>query len=290
MPNFIRKSLAIHASANTVVSGGATVFQSATGALTLTVGSTNYSIDLTGVTAQNSAITTAVVSALQTASVGTSVGTFSVQDSQDTNTSQREFKISSAGTSFQIQFTRQDETTTVSMTFLEPLEDKVMAIKAIDHERRDQRTFLNEGFDVSGESLNPMLTKMIPSNLRDQGLLKVTQMSKYSPYWQSDDGRMFEMNSFGSFKEINQSFERFQDSGNVFTRMHSGFGGILDYEQNRATQVFDSTKLISELPDSFGYHFEMTERLNEQLIADMLEQQEIAKAILEEMDKQNRHY
>ena len=82
----------------------------------MTVGSTNYSIDLTGVTAQNSAITTAIVSALQTASVGTSVSTFSVQDSTDTITPQREFKISSAGTSFQIQFTRQDETTTVSLT------------------------------------------------------------------------------------------------------------------------------------------------------------------------------
>ena len=82
----------------------------------MTVVSTIYSIDLTGVTAQNSAITTAIVSALQTASVGPSVSTFSVQDSADTITPQREFKISSAGTSFQIQFTRQDETTTVSLT------------------------------------------------------------------------------------------------------------------------------------------------------------------------------
>ena len=39
-----------------------------------------------------------------------------MQDSTDTITPQREFKISSAGTSFQIQFTRQDETTTVSLT------------------------------------------------------------------------------------------------------------------------------------------------------------------------------
>jgi hypothetical protein len=182
------------------------------------------------------------------------------------------------------------DTTTVAMSFNEPLKDKVMAIKAIDYANRDQRTYLNDGFDVSGESLNPMFTKMIPSNVKNQGLLEVTQLAKYSPYWQSADGRMFEMNSFGSFKEINQSFERFQDTGNAFTRMHSGFGGILDYEQNRATQVFDSTKLISDLPDSFGYHFEMTDRLNEQLISDMLEQQEIAKKILEEMDKQNRHY
>jgi hypothetical protein len=182
------------------------------------------------------------------------------------------------------------DTTTVSMTFLEPLADKVMAVKAIDYANRDQRTYLNDGFDISGDSLNPMLTQMIPSNVKNHGLLEVTQLAKYSPYWQSADGRMFEMNSFGSFKEINQTFERFEDTGNAFTRLHSGFGGILDYEQNRATQVFDSTKLISELPDSYGHHFEMTERFNGQLINDMLEQQEIAKKILEEMDKQNRHY
>ena len=76
--NGVSSDVAIHASANTTTVGGVTSFVSATGALTMTVGSTNYSIDLTGVTAQNSAITTAIVSALQTASVGTSVSTFSV--------------------------------------------------------------------------------------------------------------------------------------------------------------------------------------------------------------------
>jgi hypothetical protein len=182
------------------------------------------------------------------------------------------------------------DTTTVSMTFLEPLKDKVMAIKAIDFKNRDQRTFLNEGFDISGDSLNPMENKMIPSNVRNEGLLKVTQVAKYSPYWVADDGRMFEMNSFGSFKQVNQSFERFADTGDARTRQHSGFGGIIQYEQNRATQVFDSTKLISDLPDSFGYHFDMTERFNEEMKQKINEQQEIAKEILKEMDKQNRYY
>ena len=70
-----------------------TTFVSATGALTLTVGSTNYSIDLTGVMAQNSAITTAVVSALQTASVGTSVVLSQYRTLRDTVTKQREFKF-----------------------------------------------------------------------------------------------------------------------------------------------------------------------------------------------------
>jgi hypothetical protein len=183
------------------------------------------------------------------------------------------------------------DTTTVSMTFLEPLLDKVMAIKAIDYALRDQRTFFNEGFDISGESLNPMYTKMIPSNLRDQGLLKVTQVAKYSPYWEGEDGRMFEMNSFGSFKQINKSFERFEDTGNAFTRQHSAFGGILAYEQDRATDLFDSSELISEVPESFAYIFPDTgERLTDEMLEQMQLQAEIAQGILDEMDKQDRHY
>jgi hypothetical protein len=102
---------------------------------------------------------------------------------------------------------------------------------------------------------------------------------------------MFEMNSFGSFIEINQSFERFQDTGNASTRMHSGFGGILDYEQDRATQMFDSSKLISELPESFAYIFpESGERLTDEMLQEMQLQAEIAQSVLDEMDKQDRHY
>jgi hypothetical protein len=89
------------------------------------------------------------------------------------------------------------------------------------------------------------------------------------------------MNSFGSFKQVNQSFERFQDSGNVFTRQHSDFGKIIDYEQNRAVRVFDSSKLISELPDSFGYHIEMKERVDDKMKQQMLLQEQIAKELLE---------
>ena len=181
------------------------------------------------------------------------------------------------------------DNTTVSMKFLEPLKDKVMAIKAIDFKNRDQRTFLNEGFDISGKSLNPMQSKMIPSNTRDTGLVQVTQLEKYSPYWVADDGRMFEMNSFGSFKQINQKFERFQDDGDARTRAHSGFGGIIEYEKNRASQVFDASMFISELPDSFGHHIVIHDRMTDELKQNMLQQEQIAKGILEQMEKQTRY-
>ena len=102
--------------------------------------------------------------------------------------------------------------------------------------------------------------------------------------------RTFEINSFGSFKEINITFERFQDTGTAYTRMHSGFGGIIVYEQDRATEIFDSTKLISELPDSFGHHFEIQDRMNEEMRQAMLLQEQIAKAVVDEMDIQDRYY
>ena len=131
----------------------------------------------------------------------------------------------------------------MSAVFLEPLKDNVMAIKAMDFKLRDQTTYLNDGFDISGDSLNPMNTMMIPSTVKYEGLIQVTQNEKYSTYWTADDGRLFEMNSFGSFKQINHSFERFQDSGDPLTRYHSDFSSIIKSEAERAALLFDSSEL-----------------------------------------------
>jgi hypothetical protein len=113
----------------------------------------------------------------------------------------------------------------------------------MDFKLRDQTTYLNDGFDVSGDSLNPMNTMMIPSTVKYEGLIKVTQNDKFSKYWTTDDGRIFEMNSFGSFKQINQEFKRFQDSGEALTRQHSEFASIIEFEAERALLVFDASEL-----------------------------------------------
>jgi hypothetical protein len=170
--------------------------------------------------------------------------------------------------------------TSLSAIFLEPLKDSVMAIKAIDFKFRDQTTYLNDGFDVSGKSLNLMDTSLIPSSIRNEGLILVTQTEKYSKYWVTEDGRLFERNSFGSFKHTNQSFERFQDTGDARTRLHSGYGGIIQYEQNRASELFDSSKLISKLPDSFGYYYEYNERMDEEMKRQMILEEQVAKDLL----------
>jgi hypothetical protein len=174
------------------------------------------------------------------------------------------------------------------MVFLEPLQDKVMAIKAIDNENRYQITYLNEGFDISGESLNSMATTMIPSPERNEGLIQLTQTEKYSPDWITEDGRIFERNDFGSFSQINHSFERFQDTGEPKTRLHSGFGGVIAYEQNRATALFDASELISELPDSFSHDISIDERMNAKMKQKMMQEEQECLKHLEESTKQAR--
>ena len=51
------------------------------------------------------------------------------------------------------------------------------------------------------------------------------------------------MNQNCSFKEINQTFERFQDSGDPLTRLHSEFASKVKAEAERATLLFDSSEL-----------------------------------------------
>jgi len=180
--------------------------------------------------------------------------------------------------------------TKISVKFLEPLKDSVMAIKAIDYKKRYQITYLNEGISLQGVSLNTMAVKMIASPVKGEGLIKVTQTEKYSNYWLTDDGRVFEMNSFGSFKQINQSFERFQDSGNAFTRTHSGFVGIINYEKERASKIFDSSKIASHIPNSFSYEFDIGPRVTQETKSQMLKQEQLAKDYLENSNVQARFH
>jgi hypothetical protein len=72
--------------------------------------------------------------------------------------------------------------------------------------------------------------------------------------------------------------------------LHSDYGKIIKYEENRASKVFNANKLISELPDSFGYKIEMKERMSQEMKQNMQTEEQIAKNVLDSMDNQNRYY
>ncbi len=127
-----------------------------------------------------------------------------------------------------------------------------------------------------------MTNEWIPSPTKGEGLIEVTQHKKYSDYWIAKDGRIFEKNRSGSFKQINQEFERFQDKGEPKTRLHSEFGKVVEYEKKRAFKVFNSTEIESYLPPSFSYDYpSRDQRINNELKQEMINQEQLAKKILE---------
>ena len=135
------------------------------------------------------------------------------------------------------------QVTYLEMVFLEPLFDDVMAIKATDFKARSHITYLNDGFDISGKSLNPMITRDIPGPEKYEGPIEVAQTAKYSNIWESNDGRLFESNEYESFEWINETFERTPDDGTMRDRLHSGFAAL------KQSQVDDAIeKLLSICP------------------------------------------
>ncbi|MDX1441200.1 MAG: hypothetical protein R3237_01920 [Nitrosopumilaceae archaeon] len=177
----------------------------------------------------------------------------------------------------------------ISLIFMEPLRDKVMAIKAIDQKNRYQITYLNDGINLTGQTLNPMKTTIISSNTKNEGPIEVTQLEKYSTFWESTDGRVFERNSFGSFKEIINSFERHADSGEPRTRTHSEFRKLIENEKYRAYNIFNSTVYESQLPKPFSYIYpEEKERIDPLMEAKMKAQEVIAQKLIENSQVQAR--
>lgn len=142
--------------------------------------------------------------------------------------------------------TTECDQTTINIVFLEPLKHNVMAIKAIDHKGRSQITYLNEGFDVFGKSLNPMLTKQILSKEKYEGLITVTQTEKYSNLWTAEDGRIFDESKF--FSLVNPTIKK-----GTYERI--GVAEILQAEGQAlmAESYFNSSKIQSE-NEGFGWH------------------------------------
>jgi len=154
-------------------------------------------------------------------------------------------------------------TTVIAVTFLEPLRDKIMALKAIDYNRRTQITYLDEGFDVSGYSLNPMKSLLIPGPVKYEGQIEIVQTEKYSMLWVSDDNRVFERQESGMFTQISNIVGSKIDSNNL-DRIHSEFYKLLDFETEKAQLILDklctrcSDVHFDKINNTFAYEYPPT--------------------------------
>jgi len=139
---------------------------------------------------------------------------------------------------------------TVSATFNEAPLSYVFALKGIDFTKRSHLTYLNEGLEVTGDSLNPLTTMLISTNKKGTGPMLVTQIDKRYDMWISDSGIEFERNSFGTFLRTTPiEVVRDDPMVKVMTRLNSNFETMKINEMYRAVEVFDSGLLQKELPD-----------------------------------------
>jgi len=159
--------------------------------------------------------------------------------------------------------------TDIYAIFNEPLQYDIFAIYAVDMSRRSMNpTYLNEGFDISGYSLNPLETEQIPGPDKYEGLITVTQIHPLSNLWGAEDGRIFEMwGESNSFKLVYQPTENeYYDTGSIKDRNHSAFDNWKQLQIYKSQKYFDSEKIQRDLPNSFRYEYPDTDSRTKFLI------------------------
>ena len=148
----------------------------------------------------------------------------------------------------------------ISFKINAPLKSDVLAISAVDSKRRSTVTYINEGVEFAGDSLLESKTQYIVQKKTNQGPAKIitlTQQDRRYNIWEDDSGYLWTQNDHGSwFSVTSPETERFTDGAvNVMTRMHSNFENLMQQEQDRATMIFDASKLVSIPDQTFSYDY-----------------------------------
>ncbi len=127
-------------------------------------------------------------------------------------------------------------------TFNESPLSSVFAIQAIDLVGRNIITTLNEGIDVTGESLNPPKIEYKADG--KNGLVLMTQQDKQNELWIDPNEILYTKNSAESWIRISPvKIPIVQDDWKVEERHISYWKEKMLYEEAKAKYVFDSSKI-----------------------------------------------
>jgi len=170
----------------------------------------------------------------------------------------------------------------IDVMFNEELINKVIVIDVIDLPRNSNTKYLNDGIDTVGESMNKPLISSVPASSggvfypQERGAVELTLTSYKNSEWQDEYGYMweedFDNHTFRIISDVPQPQREADLMWSAMTRMNSNFEIIKDYEEKRAIYyVFDASKLVSELPDSWTYELPKSEALQQLELAERIE-------------------
>ncbi|MDA7957763.1 MAG: hypothetical protein MPI95_01535 [Nitrosopumilus sp.] len=203
---------------------------------------------------------------------------------------QEEGLVDPEGTAVAVSSTRCNSSTdavchefTVQFRVTAPLKSDVMAISAMDIDRRITTTYVNDGVEFTGDPLLPAKTAQFSvkrGNQHPVETVRLVQEDRRYDVWTDQDGFAWLRNSYGSWFQLTHAgFERLQDPEvTVMTRIHDGFEDLLEAEREKARLVFDSGSIENTVGKSFSIDAPVkAERLTPELL-DLLRSEE-ARAI-----------
>lgn len=132
---------------------------------------------------------------------------------------------------------------------------EVIGLKIVDKKGRSSVVYLNDGFDIVGESMNPPKTDLVSFGKKGMGLEKVEQVDKWKNIWEDEHGIQYVKNEFGTYvRQTPVEMKVNQDEyWTVMERMNNNFVKLIDYEQARAKKIFDYDAIVRDTPESFAY-------------------------------------
>ncbi len=136
--------------------------------------------------------------------------------------------------------------------FREQFYDEAFIISAMDAKRYNTNHYMNEGLQIQGPSLNPPLTYTLQEN-REK--FELTRTDKVNDIWTDQFGYTWTRNNHDTWLQLTtpETVKIIDAATGVMKRSHSSFDGIMNAEREKATMIFDGTKLLNTLPDRFTY-------------------------------------
>ncbi|MDA7944045.1 MAG: DUF5011 domain-containing protein, partial [Nitrosopumilus sp.] len=173
-------------------------------------------------------------------------------------------------------------TVEVSFSVAAPLSSDIVAIAAMDTERRFTVSYVNDGVRFDGTSMLPAETASFVIKRGNQHPAEwvhlVREDWRYN-LWEDQHGFAWVRNSYGSWEQVTRAgFERLADPEvSVMTRNHDRFADMLERERDRAALVFNATTLEREVGGSFSHDAPVrVERLKDPAILERLKIEELA--------------
>jgi len=146
--------------------------------------------------------------------------------------------------------------------------NNVVLIQAVDVYGYSNDNYINDGMLVVGESMNVPLESQVSVSKggafypQRAGTVTLTLIDYKTDSWQDEYGYLWTRDNYKSFRIVDTIPVPQKEPDlmwNAMTRINDNFPAMIIYEQEKAVLIFDSSKLSSELGETFAYDLPKTD-------------------------------